>query len=78
MCKGGNYMRITDLLNRRSIDLNGTPKTKNEALDQMIALMAKSGTLRDVDAYRAEVYRREEESTTATVSRSLTANATRS
>ena len=57
-------MRITDLLDRRSIDLNGTPKTKNEALDQMIALMAKSGTLRDVDAYRAEVYRREEESTT--------------
>ena len=34
------------------------------ALDQMIALMGKSGKIRDLDAYRAEVYRREEESTT--------------
>ena len=57
-------MRITDLLDRRSIDLNGTPKKKEEALDQMVALMAKSEKIRDLDAYRAEVYRREEESTT--------------
>ena len=57
-------MRITDLLDRRSIDLNGAPKKKNEALDQMVELMAKSEKIRDLDAYRAEVYRREEESTT--------------
>ncbi len=57
-------MRITDLLDRRSIDLNGAPKKKEEALDQMVALMAKSEKIRDLDAYRAEVYRREEESTT--------------
>ena len=57
-------MRITDLLDRRSIDLNGTPKKKEEALDQMVELMAKSEKIRDLDAYRAEVYRREEESTT--------------
>ncbi len=63
-CKRRNYMRITDLLDRRSIDLNGTPKKKEEALDQMVALMAKSEKIRDLDAYRAEVYRREEESTT--------------
>ena len=30
----------------------------------MVALMAKSEKIRDLDAYRAEVYRREEESTT--------------
>ena len=57
-------MRITDLLDRRSIDLNGTPSKKEEALDQMVALMAKSEKIRDLEAYRAEVYRREEESTT--------------
>ena len=57
-------MRITDLLDRRSIDLNATPGSKNEALDQAVALMAKSEKIRDLDAYRAEVYRREEESTT--------------
>ena len=57
-------MRITDLLDRRSIDLNGTPKSKNEALDQMVTLMAKSEKISDLEAYRAEVYHREEESTT--------------
>ena len=57
-------MRITDLLDRRSIDLNGAPKTKNEALDQMVALMDKSEKIRDLEAYRKEVYHREEESTT--------------
>ena len=57
-------MRITDLLDRRSIDLNAAPGSKNEALDQAVALMAKSEKIRDLDAYRAEVYRREEESTT--------------
>ncbi|MBE6006668.1 MAG: PTS fructose transporter subunit IIC [Sarcina sp.] len=57
-------MRITDLLDRRSIDLNAAPGSKNEALDQAVALMAKSEKIRDLDAYKAEVYRREEESTT--------------
>ena len=46
-------MRITDLLDRRSIDLNGTPKKKEEALDQMVALMAKSEKISDLEAYRA-------------------------
>ena len=32
-------MRITDLLDRRSISLTGTPKTKSEALDQIIDLI---------------------------------------
>lgn len=35
-------MRITDLLDRRSISLTGTPKSKSEALDQIIDLMIKS------------------------------------
>lgn len=57
-------MRITELLDKRSIEINGSPKSKNEALDQMVALMAKSGKINDMEAYRKEVYRREEEGTT--------------
>lgn len=57
-------MRITDLLDERSIDLNARPKSKNEALDQAVELMAKSGKVRDKDAYKKLVYAREEESTT--------------
>ena len=57
-------MRITELLDKRSIEINGSPKSKEEALDQMVALMAKSGKINDMEAYRKEVYRREEEGTT--------------
>ena len=57
-------MRITDLLDKRSISLDGAPKSKSEALDQVIDLMVKSGKINDVEAYRQKVYAREEESTT--------------
>lgn len=57
-------MRITDLLDVRSVSLDGAPKSKNEALDQIVALMAKSGKINDEEGYRRQVYAREEESTT--------------
>ena len=57
-------MRITDLLDKRSISLNETPKTKSEALDRIIDLMVASGKINDREAYREQVYAREEESTT--------------
>lgn len=57
-------MRITDLLDKRSISLDGKPGSKSEALDQMVALMVKSGKIRDEEAYKKQVYLREEESTT--------------
>ncbi len=57
-------MRITDLLDKRSISLTGAPASKQEALDQMVDLMINSGKINDREAYRKEVYRREEESTT--------------
>ena len=57
-------MRITELLDRRSISLSGAPKNKNEALDQVVDLMVKSGKINDPEAYRRQVYAREEESTT--------------
>ena len=57
-------MRITDLLDARSISLDCSPKTKQEALDTAVALMVKSGKINDEEAYRRQVYAREEESTT--------------
>ena len=60
----GFNMRITDLLDKRSISLNAAPADKKETLDLAVELMAKSGKLSDVEKYRAQVYAREEESTT--------------
>ena len=57
-------MRITDLLDARSILLDAAPKTKSEALDQIVDLMVKSEKINDKEAYRKQVYAREEESTT--------------
>lgn len=57
-------MRITDLLEQTCIEIHGAPKTKTEALNQMIALMAKSGNITDVERYRQEVFHREAEGTT--------------
>lgn len=57
-------MRITDLLDKRSISLSASPKTKSEALDQLVDLMVASGKINDKEAYRKQVYAREEESTT--------------
>lgn len=57
-------MRITDLMDVRSIALTAAPKSKNEALDSIVALMAQSGKINDQEAYRKQVYAREEESTT--------------
>ena len=36
-------MRITDLLDKNSINLNASPQNKKEALDQAVELMARSG-----------------------------------
>ena len=57
-------MRITDLLDARSISLELSPKSKSEALDMAVDLMAKSGKINDKEAYRKQVYLREDESTT--------------
>ena len=57
-------MRITDLLDKRSILLDASPKSKSEALDQIVDLMVKSEKINDKEAYRKQVYAREEESTT--------------
>ncbi len=57
-------MKIRDLLDKRAISLTAAPKTKSEALDMAIDLMVKSEKISDKEAYRKQVYAREEESTT--------------
>ncbi len=58
-------MRITDLLSKKSIALNGKPQTKEKTIESMAALMAASGRITDVKAYAAGLKSRERESTTA-------------
>lgn len=57
-------MRITDLLDKKSISLTAAPDSKQEALDEAIELIIKGGKIRDREAYRAQVYHREEEGST--------------
>ena len=57
-------MRITDLLDKRSIYLGAKVSSKEETLDRAVALMAESGKIADVETYKKGVYAREEEGTT--------------
>ncbi len=57
-------MKIRELLAVESIELNGCVTDKKDAIEQMVALMAKSGKINDVEKYRAGVFAREEEGTT--------------
>lgn len=58
-------MRIKELLNPSSICINGSASDKNDAIEKMVALMAKSGKIADVEVYKKGVFAREQESTTA-------------
>lgn len=57
-------MKIIDLLDDRSILLDGRVADKKVALDQMVELMDASGKLRDKETYRQGVYAREQEGST--------------
>lgn len=57
-------MRIVDLLDVRSIDLNGSAKGKEDVLKKMVSLMVKSGKINDEQKYLKGVFAREKESTT--------------
>ena len=57
-------MKIIELLDKKSISLDAAPKSKSEALDLAVDLMAESGKIKDNEAYKKLVYAREEESTT--------------
>lgn len=57
-------MKIIDLLDDRSILLDGRVADKKAALDQMVELMDASGKLRDKETYRQGAYAREQEGST--------------
>ena len=57
-------MKITDLLDKRSIELNGKAADKENVLNKMVDLMAKSGKINNIEKYRKGVFAREEEGTT--------------
>lgn len=58
-------MRIVDLLKKESITLNAAPASKSEAIDMLIDLQAKSGSLTDKETYKKGILAREEMGSTA-------------
>lgn len=57
-------MKIKDLLQRVSINVNAVPKNKDEAIDILVDLMAAQGNLSDKEEYKKGIYAREALSTT--------------
>ncbi len=57
-------MKITDLLNKKAIKLQGKASTKAEAIDQLVDLMMQNGNITDKEKYKQVVLKREEEGTT--------------
>ena len=57
-------MRITDLLSEKAITLQGKAKNKSEAIDELVDLMMENGNIKDKEAYKKVVLKREEEGTT--------------
>ena len=57
-------MKITDLLSKDAIKLNGIANSKQDAINKLVDLMAKNGNLTDKEKYTQVVLKREEESTT--------------
>nr|WP_317331392.1 fructose-specific PTS transporter subunit EIIC [uncultured Romboutsia sp.] len=57
-------MRITDLLNKKSVTLNLVASTKMEAIDKMVDLVENSGNLNNKEEYKKAIIAREEMSTT--------------
>ena len=57
-------MKVRDLLSVESIQLQGTPTGKEDAIRQMVDLMCKRGNIASLDRYLQGVFAREEEGTT--------------
>ena len=54
--KNGGVMRITDLLDKRSVMLYAVPSDKKQTLEQAISLMVQSGKIADEEAYRQQAF----------------------
>lgn len=57
-------MKITDLLSKDAIKLNGIANSKQDAINKLLDLMAKNGNLTDKEKYTQVVLKREEEGST--------------
>ena len=57
-------MKINDLLDPKSIDLNAHVSTKEDAINRLVELMAVSGNIADLKTYKQCVKKREEEGST--------------
>ena len=57
-------MKITDLIDEKSIMLNGKANSKNEAIDKLVDLMMENGNIKNKEEYKNVVLKREEEGTT--------------
>ena len=57
-------MKITDLLKKQSICLDGKADSKEQVIREMVDLMAEGENINDIDTYRETVFKREEEGTT--------------
>ncbi len=57
-------MKITDLLSKNAIKINGVASNKEDAINKLIDLMAQNGNITDKEKYRQVVLKREEEGST--------------
>ncbi|MBU5449084.1 fructose-specific PTS transporter subunit EIIC [Acetivibrio sp. MSJd-27] len=57
-------MKITDLLNKSAMQLNGKASNKMEAIDKLVDLMAAAGNISDKKVYKECILAREKEGTT--------------
>lgn len=57
-------MKITDLLSKDAIKLNGIANSKQDAINKLVDLMAKNGNLTDKEKYTQVVLKREKEGST--------------
>lgn len=57
-------MKITDLLDEKSIRLNAAASSKKEALNQIINLIIQTGNITNKEEYKKIVFKREEQGTT--------------
>ena len=58
-------MRIVDLLSRERIELGASAQNKQEVIEKMVELQAKSGALKDKEEYRKAIQQRENLGSTA-------------
>ena len=57
-------MKITDLLSKNAIKLNGIANDKTDVINQMVDLMMNNGNIVDKETYKSTVMQREKEGTT--------------